>query len=228
MDWGGVLTSPLSDAMLAWSTQENVPMDTFNEVMRSWLGAPPATPAPDQEPGGPARLSAALSSAPPPSNSPVHELERGRLSPAGFEVLLAQELRARGVQVISDGLLTRMLAGFEKQDDDMLGLVRQARQAGIRTALLSNSWGDHYPEHLWAGAFDVVVISGRVGMRKPDREIFEHTAGLLGLSPGKCVMVDDLPRNVAGAVAAGMVGVLHRSFDETKTELDILLELPAS
>ena len=107
----------------------------------------------------------------------------------------------------------------------MIGLVRRARHSGLRTALLSNSWGDgSYPEEQWEGAFDAVVISGRVGMRKPEAEIFRHTAHLLGVPPEECVMVDDLAGNIHGAVAAGMVGVLHKSYDETVEELEILFD----
>ncbi|HYY09403.1 MAG TPA: HAD-IA family hydrolase, partial [Kineosporiaceae bacterium] len=101
-------------------------------------------------------------------------------------------LRLRPVPVAAPGLLGRMLAGLAELDAGMLGIVRRAHAAGVRTALLSNSWGDHYPDELFDGLFDAVVISGRVGMRKPDAEIFRHTAELLGLEPAECVMVDDL------------------------------------
>jgi putative hydrolase of the HAD superfamily len=63
-------------------------------------------------------------------------------------------------------------------------------------------------------------------MRKPEARIFRHTADLLGLRPEDCVMVDDLPHNVRGAVAAGMVGVLHHSYEETALELEALFDLP--
>jgi len=119
-----------------------------------------------------------------------------------------------------------MLGGLARLEDDMVGLIRRARASGLRTALLSNSWGDHYPDELWDGLFDQVVISGRVGLRKPDAEIFLHTAALLGLPPQDCVMVDDLARNVHGAVAVGMVGVLHRDYRQTLTELEALFDRP--
>jgi HAD superfamily hydrolase (TIGR01509 family) len=156
--------------------------------------------------------------------SPVHALERGEISIQDFERMLASALGERGSVVAAEGLLARVLSGLGELRDDMLGLVRRARSAGIRTALLSNSWGEHYPEELWEGAFDVVVISGRVGMRKPDEEIFRHTASLLGVPAGECVMVDDMAGNIHGAVAAGMVGVLHKSYEETAEELEILFD----
>ena len=92
----------------------------------------------------------------------------------------------------------------------------------MKTALLSNSWGLDYPREQWAGAFDTVVISGEVGMRKPEPAIYLHTAKLLGLPPEQCVFVDDLAPNVRGAVAVGMVGVRHVSPAESIRELEAL------
>ena len=224
VDWGGVLTAPLDDAMVFWARQEQIDFDHFRDVMREWLG--PRDPR--DEPGyagSPGLLDEAPEVARVPADSPVHQLERGTITPAEFEHELSRALRRRGSIVPADGLLTRVLSGLRGLSDDMLSMVRRARLAGLRTALLSNSWGDDYPEHAWQGAFDAVVISGRIGMRKPEPEIFRHTADLLGLAPEQCVMVDDLPQNVRGAVAAGMVGVRHRSFEETADELEALFHL---
>ncbi len=195
VDWGGVLTAPIDEAMSAWARHEGIDLTVYRTVMRRWIELTP---------------------------SPIHELERGGLAPDEFERRLAEAFRGEGVAVEADGLLARMLDGLRELSDDMVNLVRRARRSGLKTALLSNSWGEHYPEHLWVGAFDAVVISGRVGMRKPDQEIFVHTAEVLGLAPGECVMVDDLKANIQGAVAAGLVGVLHRSYAETLDELEVL------
>ena len=230
VDWGGVLTPSLDGAMAAWAQADGVEFEHFREVMRDWVGprgsdgrgeeGVPAAPA-----EGPVALLEQASDAGTTGSSPVHRLERGELTPAEFEQLLADRLAERGSRVPAEGLLGRMLGGLAQLDAGMLGIVRRAHDAGVRTALLSNSWGDHYPDELFDGLFDAVVISGRVGMRKPDAEIFRHTAELLGLDPGACVMVDDLPQNVRGAVAAGMVAVQHTDVDSTRAELEVLLGL---
>jgi epoxide hydrolase-like predicted phosphatase len=224
VDWGGVLTASLDEAMGQWARADGVDMEHFRAVMRGWVGG-------RREDGPPGDGAVAvLEQAPdagPAGTSPVHQLERGEIAPGEFERQLAAELARRGSPVRAEGLLGRMLGGLGTLDDDMLGLVRQARAGGLRTALLSNSWGDHYPEELWHGLFDAVVISGRVGMRKPDERIFRYTADRLGLEPAECVMVDDLPHNVAGAVASGMVGVRHTSYATTRDELEVLLGLTA-
>jgi epoxide hydrolase-like predicted phosphatase len=224
VDWGGVLTASLDGAMAAWTTHDGVSYEHFRDVMRSWVQRDGVAPGGRQE--APVAVLEEADDAGPAGRSPVHRLERGELSVPEFEEILAAELGRRGSPVRADGLLRRMLGGLADLEDDMLGLVRRARASGLRTALLSNSWGDSYPEQLWDGLFDALVISGRVGMRKPEAEIFRHACGLLDLPPSACVMVDDLPHNIAGAVAVGMVGVLHRTYDRTAEELEILFGVP--
>jgi epoxide hydrolase-like predicted phosphatase len=229
VDWGGVLTPSLDAAMAAWAQADGVDFEHFRDVMRAWVGPRPgdvpAAEVPAPPPEGPVALLEAAADAGTAGSSPVHRLERGELTPAEFEQQLADRLAERGSAVAPQGLLGRMLGGLAQLDAGMLGIVRRAHDAGVRTALLSNSWGDHYPDELFDGLFDAVVISGRVGMRKPDAEIFRHTAELLGLDPDACVMVDDLPQNVRGAVAAGMAAVQHTDVDSTRAELEALLGL---
>jgi HAD superfamily hydrolase (TIGR01509 family) len=104
----------------------------------------------------------------------------------------------------------------------MTSLVTRAHAAGVRTALLSNSWGNEYDRSDWHEMFDTVVISGEVGMRKPERAIFELALDRIGLPAGECVFVDDVAPNIAAAAEAGLVGIVHRTFDETARELEAL------
>ena len=104
----------------------------------------------------------------------------------------------------------------------VVDLVRRARAAGLPTALVSDA---HAVPDDCAALFDVLVLGPALGVRKPDPEVFRRVAGLLGLTPGECVVVDDLARNVRGARAAGAVTVLHTDADSTVDEVAILLEL---
>jgi putative hydrolase of the HAD superfamily len=147
-------------------------------------------------------------------------LERGELRVPDFERRLADRLTAiSGRQVVADGLLTRMFLCL-RSEPTMINVIRRAHQRGIRTALLSNSWGNEYPVEDWGDAFDAVVISGEVGMRKPEPEIFHHTLRLVGSAPGEAVFVDDDHRHVRAAVDLGMIGVHHVSYQQTVDELE--------
>ena len=82
----------------------------------------------------------------------------------------------------------------------MLRVVDDARAAGVRTAVLSNSLGrsphDPYGPFNLDDRFDVVVLSDQVGLRKPDPRIFELTAERLGLPAAECVFADDTEDNL--------------------------------
>ncbi|MBW8484525.1 HAD family phosphatase [Actinomadura sp. PM05-2] len=143
--------------------------------------------------------------------NPIHGLEDGTLDVAEFERLLAAELLdLDGAPVPADGLIARMFAAFEPVEP-MYATLREVRAGGVRTALLSNSWGNDYPRHLFAGLFDEVVISCEVGLRKPGEEIFRHTLDRLGLPGEACVFIDDIEHNVAAAERLGMRGIVHTS-----------------
>lgn len=51
--------------------------------------------------------------------------------------------------------------------------------------------------------FGVTIVSGRVGLTKPDRAIFDLFCRRTGLDPATCLFIDDSPANVGGAIAAG-------------------------
>lgn len=122
----------------------------------------------------------------------------------------------RGLVLDYAGVLTDVGAS------ELLDALERARTAGIRTALLSNAASGESVRRSLSHYFDEQVYSGEVGVAKPDREVFLLTAGRLGVPAEACVFVDDAARNVAGAVAAGMVGVHHNSVPETLAELAVL------
>ncbi len=201
VDWGGVLTTGLDVCVPAWAERDGVDFAAFATVLDEWLGPAAAREA---------------------AVNPVHALERGEMRIPDFERLLAARLRTfDGRPVVADGLIDRMFAGFEHAPA-MANVVRRARAGGVRTALLSNSWGNEYPRDGWDELFDAVVISGEVGMRKPEPRIFQHTLELLGCRPAEAVFVDDQPVNVRAAAAMGMVGVVHQDYERTVEELAAL------
>jgi len=196
VDYGGVLTTPLDEAMRAWCDGDGIDHDHFRAVMATWL----------REAGT--------------GTNPAYRLERGELTAAEFERLLASELKsADGRPLTADGMLTRMFVGF-RAVPAMADAVRRVRAAGYRTALLSNSWGLDYDRTDWTDLFDVTVISGEVGLRKPEPEIYHLTASRLGVEPGKCVFVDDLGPNVKAAAQLGMIGIRHVDAAQTIAELE--------
>jgi len=202
-DWGGVLTTPIMTTVRAWIEADGIDWNSYRTVMRAWVSDA-------YGPNG--------------GRNPIHALERGECSGAEFEqILAAQLLRVDGGAIAAEGLLQRMFAASARVPA-MYEVIRALRGAGLRTALLSNSWGcDEYPRADFPALFDAVVISGECGMRKPEEGIFLHTTESLGLEPGECVFIDDMEANVAAAVACGMTGVHHTEAATTAAALRDLL-----
>jgi epoxide hydrolase-like predicted phosphatase len=147
-------------------------------------------------------------------------LETGVIDEDHFEPQFATIL---GVE--PRGLIDRLFAG-SAPDVEMLGAVRQARQAGVRTGLISNSWGTRrYDRELLAELFDGTVISGEVGIRKPAPQIYEMAAERIGVEADACVFVDDLPFNLEPAAKLGMATVHHTDSGGTIAQLEQLLEV---
>lgn len=203
-DWGGVITTPIVDTVVAWLDADGIDPDSYTAAMRPWV----------HRAYGPSQ-----------ADSPIHGLERGEVSDLEFEQALASLLVTKdGSPVRAAGLLDRMFAASVLQQE-MLDLVRDLRASGLRTGLLSNSWGSRYgyPQDILDELFDDAVISGQVGMRKPEERIFRLATDRLGLAPAECIFVDDVEGNIVAARALGFGVVHHTELASTKARLAELL-----
>jgi putative hydrolase of the HAD superfamily len=149
-------------------------------------------------------------------------VERGELDEDEFARRIGGRLGVRE----TEGLVDRLFARTQP-DGEMVAAVRRARGSGIKTGLVSNSMGaGRYDRDSFPELFDTVVISGEVGMHKPEPEIYRLAASRLELPPEECVFVDDLRENCKGAEAVGMTAVLHRGSEQTLRQLERVLGVP--
>lgn len=103
------------------------------------------------------------------------------------------------------------------------GLVSALRARGTPLYLLTNM-----PSHVFhervdqydvLRCFDGALVSGDVGLVKPDRRIFELAAARFHLDPSRTLFIDDSPANVAGAAAAGFRTHRFTSAEALREEL---------
>lgn len=193
LDFGGVVTTDFYGALDAFSERAGLDRGAFVRTLR-------------EAPEGRAALAA---------------VESGQMPQREFE-----QAMGRLLGLDDNGLLEKALADLRPRPE-VIGLTRRARARGILVAALSNSWGtggyDPYAGWDLDGLFDAVVISDRVGLRKPDPRIFRLTAEKLGLPPGDCLFVDDTEHNLPGARDLGMGTVFFTGAPGEVEKIEALL-----
>ena len=110
--------------------------------------------------------------------------------------------------------------------DGMAEIVVDLKTAGVRLLGLSN-WSAETIHHAPVVApaiseLEDIVVSGRVGLVKPDPAIFELTRDRFGLDPARTVFVDDLPANVEAAEQLGFIGHVFSGAASLRVELSEL------
>jgi len=111
----------------------------------------------------------------------------------------------------------------------MPGWAKKLRQAGLRTALLSNMpvpIRDAVERCDWLPGFDCRTYSCDVRITKPSPEIYEHCLAKLGVAPSEVLFLDDRPENIRAAEALGMHGLLFTTPQEAAAEIDRRFGMP--
>ena len=193
IDFGGVLTTNVFASFRAYCRDEGIDPERIKALFRSS----------------------------PEALATVRALEKGDLSEDEFAERFGELLELDPAR--RPGMVDRMF-GHIQPDEAMVEALRRARAQGVRTGLISNSMGaGRYDRSTFPELFDGVVISGDVGMHKPQPEIFVLGAERAGVAPEECVFVDDLRENCESAEAVGMTSVLHRGAETTLPRLEELL-----
>jgi epoxide hydrolase-like predicted phosphatase len=120
--------------------------------------------------------------------------------------------------------------GGDRLDQELVAYIRRLKPA-FKTGLLSNNWPNlrDLIENRWqiADAFDELIISAEVGLKKPEQPIYDLTLQRLGFRPEQAVFVDDFIENIHAAQQLGWQAVHFQNPDQALAELNALLEIPA-
>jgi epoxide hydrolase-like predicted phosphatase len=205
-DFGGVLTTPLVQSFAAVQDETGIAFEELAQAMARI----------DSEDGA----------------HPLYELEKGNLTEADFLQKLGDSLEPvlghrpelhRFSEIYFDAL---------HPNEPMIELMREAKEGGHRMGMLTNNVREWEP--LWRSMlpvdeiFEVVVDSGFVGCRKPDREIYEITLERLGVTSEECLFIDDIDVNCDAARELGMSAVHYQHNDQAIPEIRNALSLAAA
>jgi putative hydrolase of the HAD superfamily len=179
LDYGDVISLPADPAVMSWMAAVfQVPLDRFRRTYSDFR----------------------------------HDYDRGALEAAEYWQKIGE---ANGVTLDAE-----QIAQLRKADVTMWGRLnpvilhwaKELRLAGFKTAVLSNMHADMI-EHLqqngeWTKSFDYLTLSSKLGMAKPEPEIFQHCLKGLGVSAGEAMFIDDRDVNIEAAVRLGIAGIV--------------------
>jgi epoxide hydrolase-like predicted phosphatase len=202
-DFGGVLTTPLLGSFMALQDEIGIQPGTLGRAMQRIA---------ERE-----------------GEHPLFEIERGRISEAYFLETLTRELEPELGHGPELHRFSEIYFDALEVNEPMIGLMRDVKDRGLRTALLTNNIREWEP--LWRAMlpvdeiFEVVVVSAFVDMRKPEPEIYELTIERLGdgIEPADCLFVDDVEHNVDAARDLGMQTVHFQSNEQAIREIEAAL-----
>jgi len=232
-DFGGVISSPLFVGIGAFEEAEGYPKGSLLELLFGEThyigveGRAVAAQVADAVAEDPDAAEAAGVIADEPD---WHLLEKGQLDVATYFARLTERaptILGTDIDMESYGRFWRSTApGVHWM---VVHKIRELKERGLRLGLLTNNvkeFGEHWRTMFpLEELFEEVVDSSHVGMRKPERAIYELTCTRMGVAPDETVFIDDNADNVAAASAYGMETV---HFGENPwaalSELDAILK----
>ncbi|MCD7828097.1 MAG: HAD family phosphatase [Clostridiales bacterium] len=107
---------------------------------------------------------------------------------------------------------------------EMYSLVKKLKENGYHVYLLSNAGRDFYVYSKKFPVLDLMdgtVISSDYKQLKPEPEIYKTLFEKYSLTPSECIFIDDMQRNIDGALKCGMDGIC---FSPSFEDVTVLIE----
>src|SRR3954449_11010909 len=179
-DFGGVLTTSPFEAFTRYETERGLPADIIrrtnaaNHLENAWA-----------------------------------KFERAEVDIHAFDELFASESRALGAEVRGRDVLPLLQGDLRPEMVEALKRIRSRFKTGcITNNLPANAIGSTSGRSLYVAEvmalFDHIIESAKIGLRKPDPQIYRMMADTLGVDPVNCIYLDDLGVNLKPPREMGM------------------------
>jgi epoxide hydrolase-like predicted phosphatase len=227
-DFGGVISSPLFVGIGAFEEAEGYPKGSllkllFGETHYIGVEGRAVSDAMGDDPDA-AEAAGVITDEPD-----WHLLEKGEIDVATYFSRLSE----RAPAILGTDIDMESYARFWRSTAPgvhwmVVHKIRELKARGLRLGLLTNNvkeFGEHWRTMFpLEELFEEVVDSSHVGMRKPERGIYELTCKRMGIVPAEAVFIDDNVDNIDAARAYGMQ-VVHFGVNpwEALRHLDAIL-----
>ncbi|XP_068792806.1 bifunctional epoxide hydrolase 2 isoform X2 [Struthio camelus] len=171
------------------------------------------------------------------TGSPYAKVMRGQISLSQLFAELEEGCRkhaaASGVPLPKTFSVTQAFESMAAEGEinaPLLQAARALRRNGFKTCVFTNNWIDDSAGRLFTATlmnvlrrhFDLVIESCRVGMQKPDPEIYTYALEALQAKPQEVIFLDDIGENLKPARQMGMATILVRDTETVLKELQDL------
>jgi len=195
-DFGGVLTSSPFEAFARFETERGLPTDIIrrtnaaNHLENAWA-----------------------------------KFERAEVDIETFDRLFAEESRALGAEVRGRDVVSLLQGDLRPEMVEALKRIKAQFKTGcITNNLPANAIGSMTGRSLYIAEvmvlFDHVIESAKIGLRKPDPQIYKMMVETLKVDPKTCVYLDDLGVNLKPAREMGMTTIKVTSGAQAIAELE--------
>jgi putative hydrolase of the HAD superfamily len=195
-DFGGVLTSSPFEAFARFETERGLPADIIrrtnaaNHLENAWA-----------------------------------KFERAEVDVETFDQLFATESLALGAEVRGRDVLPLLAGDLRPEMVEALRRIKSRFKTGcITNNLPANAIGSASGRTLYIAEvmalFDHIIESAKIGLRKPDPQIYRMMVEALAVDPKHCVYLDDLGVNLKPAREMGMTTIKVRDAAQALTELE--------
>ena len=159
-----------------------------------------------------------------PEREDLHEKLKAKIMRSPYWIMLDRGIMTREEAIVAmtgwdkelEPYIRRVLARPIELDDVLeegVAAMRRCKEMGKKIFVLSNFHVDAYEyivgRHEFFSLLDGEVVSGRVHMVKPDREIFAHLTEKFSLDSSRTLFVDDSPANIETALEMGWQGLCY-------------------
>ena len=162
------------------------------------------------------------------------KMERSEVSLDEFVALFESEALAHGRKLNGWRVLQAISGDIRPQMVEALRRCKAAFKVACITNNMKHGEGPGMARDATRAAavaeimtlFEHVVESSKLGWRKPDPRIYQHTCELLGVMPERCIYLDDLGVNLKPARALGMRTIKVGDPDIAIAELEAMVGIP--
>ena len=205
-DFGGVITSSPFEAFARFETANELPKDFIRSI-----------------------------NATNPDTNAWALFERSEIDADAFDTAFQAEAAARGHSVRGADVLALLAGDIRPEMVAVLQrLIDEDYKIGCITNNVKTGSGAGMARSMDKAAavagvmelFSHVIESSKVGIRKPDQEIYKMACAALDVTPERAVFLDDLGVNLKPARALGMATIKVAGAEQAISELETLLGHP--